>query len=68
LVVVVGPVVVGPVEVPAVVPPPEVDAALAGAGLDAVEELSLEPPQPAIAAATAIAVAIPQAFIVRSVI
>jgi hypothetical protein len=61
-------VVVDPVEVVAV-PPPEVDAAVLGAGLEALEPLSLElPPQPATAAAIAIAPATAQALIVRSII
>lgn len=67
LVLVVGPV-DGVVE-GVVVPPPELDAAVLGAGLGALELLSLElPPQPAIAAAIAIAPATAQALIVRSII
>jgi len=63
-----GLVVVGPVDV-VLVPPPEADVAVLGAGLEAVEPLSLElPPQPATAAATAIAPATAQALIVRSII
>jgi hypothetical protein len=61
-------VVVGPVDV-VVVPPPEADVGVLGAGLEAVEPLSLElPPQPATAAASAIAPATAQALIVRSII
>jgi hypothetical protein len=60
---------VDPVEV-VVVPPSEVvDAAVLGAGLEAVEPLSLElPPQPATAAVTATAHATAHALIVRSII
>ena len=61
-------VVVGPVDV-VLVPPPEADVAVLGAGLEAVEPLSLElPPQPATAAASATAPATAQALIVRSII
>jgi hypothetical protein len=61
-------VVVDPVEV-VVVPPPEVDAAVLGVGLEALEPLSLElPPQPAIAAAIAIVPVSAQALILRSII
>jgi len=48
-------------------PPPEPDVAL-GVGEEALEPLSLElPPQPAIAAAIAMAPAIAQALILRSI-
>jgi hypothetical protein len=61
-------VVVGPVDV-VVVPPPEADVVVLGAGLEALEPLSLElPPHPATAAASAIAPATAQALIVRSII
>jgi hypothetical protein len=69
LVVVVGVVLVVLVVLVLVVPPPsEVEAAGLGAGVDAVDPPSFEPPQPAIVAATAIAATAPQSLVVRSVI